>query len=73
MVLCRENFKVYTKIRSCLNQSGIEEHMIKRLFEEFSITMTKSDNITTHGDKQNILYEIYHKNKPLSLKNIHEF
>ena len=26
--------------------------MIRRLWEEFSITMTKLENITTHGDKK---------------------
>ena len=64
---------LYNKIRSFLNQSGIEEHMIKRLWAECASTVTKLDNITTHGDKQTIPYEIYHKNKPLFLENIHEF
>ena len=64
---------LYNKIRSCLNQSGIEEHMIKRLWAECASTVTKLDNITTHGDKQTIPYEIYHKNKPLFLENMHEF
>ena len=43
------------------------------MWAECASTVTKLDNITTHGDKQTIPYEIYHKNKPLFLENMHEF
>ena len=47
--------------------------MIRRFGVEWEIKVTKLDNITTHGDKQTILYKLYHKNKPLFLENMHEF
>ena len=42
--------------------------MIKIFWAECAIKVTKLDNITTHGYKQTIPYEIYYKIKHYSSK-----